>query len=133
MDALNIVTGGAGFIGAHLVEKLVARGERVPGVERPGVDTSHLPGGGGGGRADIRDREGVARALRGGRRVYHLAANPNLWVPDRREFDAVNFRGAVNVLEEAIAAGAERVLQTSTESILTKSRFSGPIDESIEI
>lgn len=133
MDALNIVTGGAGFIGTHLVERLVARGERVRVIERPGAEASHLPDSVEIVRADIRERKEVARALRGGSRVYHLAANPNLWLPDRREFDAVNFQGTVNVLEEALAAGAERVLHTSTESILTKAHAAGPIDESVEI
>jgi dihydroflavonol-4-reductase len=65
--------------------------------------------------------------------VYHLAANPNLWVRDRAEFDAVNHRGTVHVLDAALAAGAERVLHTSTESILTKSGATGPIGEDVAI
>ncbi|MHC5544136.1 NAD-dependent epimerase/dehydratase family protein, partial [Singulisphaera rosea] len=55
MDALTIVTGGAGFIGSHLVERLVADGGRVRVVERPGADVSHLPAGVEVVRADIRD------------------------------------------------------------------------------
>ncbi len=133
MEALTIVTGGAGFIGSHLVELLTGQGERVRVIERPGADTRHLPGSVEVVRADIRNRDEVRAALKGGRRVYHLAANPNLWVRDRREFDAVNFRGTVNVLEEALAAGVERILHTSTESILTKAESVGPIDESVEI
>ena len=84
MNGLTIVTGGAGFIGSHLVERLVASGQRVRVVERPGADVGHLPPGVEVVWADIRDRETLARALRGGRRVYHLAANPNLWARDRR-------------------------------------------------
>jgi dihydroflavonol-4-reductase len=133
MDALTIVTGGAGFIGSHLVERLVARGERVRVVERPGADAAHLPAGVELVRADIRDRAAVASALEGGRWVYHLAANPNLWVRDRSEFDAVNHRGTVHVLDAALEAGAERVLHTSTESILTRARKTGPIAEDVEI
>ena len=83
--------------------------------------------------ADIRDRGALERAFEGARWVYHLAANPNLWVRDRGEFDAVNYRGTVNVLDAALAAGAERVLHTSTESILTKAQAAGPINENIEI
>ena len=49
------------------------------------------------------------------------------------EFDAVNHQGTVNVLDAALAAGAVRVLHTSTESILTKARYAGPIDENIKI
>jgi dihydroflavonol-4-reductase len=133
MDALTIVTGGAGFIGSHLVEQLVARGERVRVVERPGAEVAHLPAGVEVVRADIRNRNAVAAALVGGRRVYHLAANPNLWTRDRSEFDAVNHRGTVHVLDAALAAGAERVLHTSTESILTRARHAGPIAEDVEV
>ncbi len=133
MDALTIVTGGAGFIGSHLVERLVSLGHRVRVIERPGAETSHLPPGVEVVRADIRDRSAVELALQGGRWVYHLAANPNLWVRDRAEFDAVNHRGTVHVLDAARAAGAERVLHTSTESILTCARQTGPIAEDVEV
>ena len=126
MEAMTIVTGGAGFIGSHLVERLVARGDRVRVVERPGADTSHLPAGVEMVRADIRDPRAVGSAMRGGRWVFHLAANPNLWARDRGEFDAVNHRGTVHVLDAALAAGAERVLHTSTESILTRARGRRP-------
>jgi len=135
MDATTIVTGGAGFIGGHLVERLVELGRQVRVVERPGADVSHLPAGVEVVEADIRDRAAVGRAVRGGRWVYHLAANPNLWVRDRSEFDAVNHIGAVNVIEAALDAGAERVLHTSTESILTRARGRGPaaIAEDVQI
>jgi dihydroflavonol-4-reductase len=133
MNAHSIVTGGAGFIGSHLVEQLVEGGQQVRVIERPGAEVSHLPPGVEVRFADIRDRGTVADALRGGRFVYHLAANPNLWVRDRREFDAVNHRGTVNVLEAALAAGAERVLHCSTESILTRTEVTETIDENIEI
>ena len=83
-DALTVVTGGAGFIGSHLVERLVAGGrQRVRVVERPGAEARHLPGEVEVVTADIRDREAIRLALRGARHVYHLAANPNLWVRDR--------------------------------------------------
>lgn len=123
---MNLVTGGVGFIGSHLVERLLAEGEAVRVLERPGAAVDHLPldrielv------RVDIRDRGAVRAALNGCRHVYHLAANPNLWVRDRQEFDAVNRQGTVHVLEAALEAGAERVLHTSTESILTSRSFAG--------
>jgi dihydroflavonol-4-reductase len=133
MDAVTVVTGGAGFIGSHLVERLVAAGQRVRVVERPGADTAHLPDGVELVEADIRDREAMRRAVRGARFVYHLAANPNLWVRDRGEFETVNHHGTVYVLDSALEAGVERVLHTSTESILTCANATGPIDENVEI
>jgi dihydroflavonol-4-reductase len=132
MNGLTIVTGGAGFIGSHLVRQLVDSGQEVRVIERPGAEVGHLPSvevyf------ADIRDRRTVAAAMKGARWVYHLAANPNLWIRDRREFESVNHHGTVNVLESALEAGAERVLHTSTESILTRSRSPGIIDENVVI
>jgi dihydroflavonol-4-reductase len=103
MDGLAIVTGGAGFIGSHLVEWLVDSGQAVRVVERPGAGVDHLPPGVDVVFVDIRDRAGLVRAMEGGRWVYHLAANPNLWVRDRDEFRAVNYEGTINVLDTAYA------------------------------
>src|SRR5262249_54143188 len=80
-------------------------------------------------RGDNRDRAAVSRAVAGCREAYHLAANPNLWTQRRGLFRQVNYLGAVNVLEAALAAGVRRVLHTSTESILTRARQTGPIAE----
>src|SRR6185436_10552047 len=113
----TLVTGGAGFIGSHLVKLLVERGDSVRVLDRPGARIDHLgpiefvP-------ADSRDRGAVRRAVRGCRHVYHLAANPQLWTRRRGHFHQVNFHGAMNVLSAAAEAGAERILHTSTESIL---------------
>lgn len=125
-----LVTGGAGFIGSHLVRCLVDEGECVRVLELPGVSVDHLPLGDIElVRGDIRDRRAVADTVRDCREVYHLAANPNLWARQRDLFRHVNYLGAVNVLEEALAAGARRVLHTSTESILTRARQTTPIAE----
>jgi dihydroflavonol-4-reductase len=125
-----LVTGGAGFIGSHLVRLLVERGESVRVLDRPSVPVAHLPldridfiSG------DIRDDDAVRSAVRGCREVYHLAANPHLWAQRRGDFHRVNYRGTVNVLDAALAAGVQRVLHTSTESILTRARQIGPIAE----
>ncbi len=134
MGSPILVTGGAGFIGSHLVRLLVERGERVRVLERPEAQVSHLPQE----RidlvwADIRDRAAVDKAVMGCREVYHLAANPNLWAYPRGLFRQVNYLGAVNVLDAALAAGARRVLHTSTESILTRSRQNAAITEEQQV
>ena len=67
MDGLTIVTGGAGFIGSHLVNELIEAGRRVRVVERPGANVSHLPPSVEVVFADIRDRKTVAAALQNGR------------------------------------------------------------------
>jgi dihydroflavonol-4-reductase len=133
MERKTVVTGGAGFIGSHLVERLAGAGERVRVVERPGAVTDRLPAGVEVVRADVRDRAAISRAMEGAGVVYHLAANPNLWTRDRGEFDAVNHQGTVHVLEAARAAGARRIVHCSTESILTRADQSGAIDEQVEV
>lgn len=115
----TVVTGGGGFIGRHLVELLRSKGHNVRVVEKPGVvvsplaDVEVI-------HADIRDRAAIRQCMSGARYVYHLAANPNLWTRKRIHFHQTNFLGTVNVLDEAVAAGAERILHCSTESILTR-------------
>ena len=134
MAGVVVVTGGAGFIGSHLVRLLVGRGERVRVLDRPGARVDHLPLD----RidlvtADIRDRAAVRAAVQGAEVVYHLAANPQLWTHRRGHFAAVNHLGTVNVLTEALRAGAGRVLHTSTESILTRTGQAGPIAEDQDV
>lgn len=134
MTAVTLVTGGAGFIGSHLVRLLVERGERVRVLDRPGAKVDHLPLD----RvelvpADIRDPGAVRRAVGGCRVVYHLAAIPQLWTRRRGHFHQVNYLGTVNVLTAALEAGAARVLHTSTESILTRARQSTPIAEDQDV
>lgn len=134
MGAPILVTGGGGFIGSHLVQRLLDEGQSVRVLERPAAPVAHLPlhridlvSG------DIRDRKAVERAVRGCREVYHLAANPNLWAQQRGLFRQVNYVGTVHVLEAALDAGARRILHTSTESILTRVRQTAPIAEDQEV
>lgn len=117
---LNLVTGGCGFIGRHLVAQLVARGEAVRVLDLRPLDSSlqgveQVVG-------SITDPSTVTRAVDSCDRVFHLAANPNLWAPDPKSFDAVNHQGTRRVLEAAQKAGVQRFIYTSTESILKSYR-----------
>ncbi len=133
MSGPTVVTGGAGFVGSHLVALLVARGARVRVIERPGMAVDHLPREADVAFADIRDEAAVRAALRDCGPVYHLAANPQLWTRRKRDFHAVNYLGAVHVLRAALDGGAPRVLYTSTESILTRARQTAEIAEDQEV
>jgi dihydroflavonol-4-reductase len=134
MSAPILVTGGAGFIGSHLVARLVEQGERVRVLDRLGAPVAHLPLH----RielviADIRDVVAVRQAVQGCQEVFHLAAIPHLWTQRRGVFRQVNYQGTINVLDAALAARVRRVLYTSTESILTRCRQNGPIAEDQQV
>ncbi|MGF1593651.1 MAG: NAD-dependent epimerase/dehydratase family protein [Kiloniellaceae bacterium] len=133
---ISLVTGGSGFVGQHLVDLLCARGERVRVFDRRpparihqsrGTDFEFLQG-------DISDSDAVDRAMTGANSVFHLAANPNLWARDSEDFARVNYGGTLNVLTAAERHRPERVVYTSTESIIAGLRGqvagSGMIDES---
>jgi UDP-glucose 4-epimerase len=118
-----LVTGGAGFIGSNLVDALLARGDEVTVVDdlSTGRRENLEPGLAAGAtlvEADIRDREAL-EGIAGERRpevVFHLAAQIDV----RRSiadpaFDAsINVGGTANVLEAARAAGARRLVFSST-------------------
>jgi dTDP-L-rhamnose 4-epimerase len=73
-----LVTGGAGFIGSHLVDALVERGDRVRALDNldplahPSGSAEHLNPAAELVVGDLRDRDAVDRALRGVDRVFHL-------------------------------------------------------------
>jgi UDP-glucose 4-epimerase len=115
-----LVTGGAGFIGAHLVVASLAAGDEVVALDnmRRGVratlpDEARLIEG------DIRDRESVALAMRGAQRVYHLAAQSNVLgaVTDTDYSFTSNVVGTYNVLGAARDAGVEQVIFTSSREV----------------
>lgn len=121
MAQRTLVTGGCGFIGHHLVEALRARGDAVhildlrPWQGKP-LDDGQVTLG------SITDHAAVRRAMTGVDRVFHAAANPNLWAPEPGQFNEVNFVGTCRVLEEAARRGLQRIIYTSTESILKSVR-----------
>ena len=121
-----LVTGGAGFIGSHLVDALLDRGDEVALVDhlrrspRPWLAEA-LQRGARLHVADVRDLSALRRAFGASRPevVMHLAAQTDV----RRSvadpgFDAqVNVAGTVSVMEAAREVGAKRVLLASTAAI----------------
>jgi len=115
-----LVTGGAGFIGSHLVDGLLARGQRVrvlddfstgkwENLERHRAAITVLEG-------DVRDRETVRRAVQGCEVVFHeaaIASVPLSFEQPELVLD-VNVAGTGNVLEAARAAGARRRIFASS-------------------
>ena len=134
-----MVTGADGFIGSHLTEELVKKGERVkafcyynsfgsygwidslaPEIKN---EIEIFMG-------DIRDPNGVRTAMQGQERVYHLAAliaipfsyhSPDSYVD-------TNIKGTLNVLQTARDLGTDRLMVTSTSEVYGTAQYV-PIDE----
>lgn len=135
----SLVTGAGGFIGSHLVQRLVRAGSNVRALvrynsrnatgfldelsdqERAKVEIFH---------GDICDSGLVYEAVKGCDYVFHLAALigiPYSYVAPQSYVD-VNVQGTLNVLNAARAHGVTRVLQTSTSEVYGSAQYV-PMDE----
>lgn len=139
MNQHVLVTGASGFIGSHLVDRLVRGGHRVrayvhynsrndwgnlellePNIKRE-IDVV---------TGDIADPFSVRKACAGQRVIYHLAsliAIPYSYVAPQ-SYIQTNVQGAINILQAAREEGVERVVHTSTSECYGTARYV-PIDE----
>ncbi len=118
-----LVTGGAGFIGSHIVEELVRRGERIRVLDNfltgkrenliNFLNQIELIEG------DIRDEETCLRACDGVDYVLHQAALPSVArsLEDPLTTDEINIRGTLNLLLSARAKGVKRFIFASSSSV----------------
>lgn len=110
------VTGGAGFLGHAIVERLLARGDSVTAVSRkayPSLEkmgARSLP-------VDMGDVEGLKRAMDGHQVVFHVAAKTGVW-GTLEDFQKTNVEGTRNVLAACRSAGVEKLVMTSSPSVV---------------
>lgn len=123
-----LVTGGGGFLGTALVARLRAEGCEVRSLSRrfhPRVDAlgaEQIQG-------DVADRGAVDRAVAGCSTIFHTAAKAGVWGPEL-DYIRANVDGARNVIQSAIAAGAKRLVYTSSPSVVFDGRDLEGVDES---
>ncbi len=117
---LYLVTGGSGFLGFPLVDKIISEGARVRVIARdegklislkekhPNIEI--YPG-------DIADRFEVKQAMKGVNGVFHLAASKHVGLAETfvRENVKSNTLGSLNILEESLECGLDFILTTSTD------------------
>jgi UDP-glucose 4-epimerase len=128
MSNVSIVTGGCGFIGSHVVDRLMAKGHEVividdksaesndkffenPKIYESGFKASYFD-------CSITDYEKIAPLFIGVDYVFHLGAESRIQPTLERPQDAcmTNFVGTCNVLQAARANGVKRVMYSSTSS-----------------
>jgi UDP-glucose 4-epimerase len=118
-----VVTGGAGFIGSHLVDALVERGDRVTIVDNLSTGkrsnlAAALDQGATFRELDVRDSEALTELFESVRPelVFHLAAQVDVRHSVERPVDDANTNvlGTISVLEAARATGARRIVNSST-------------------
>ena len=126
----TLITGATGFIGSHLARALSARGDDLRVLARRSSDLAPLAGldyerftG------DVTDRRAVRRAIDGAERVFHVAGRTSLRARDREAVFDTNLRGARTVFEEALEAGVERIVHTSTVGAIGVAKPRGTADE----
>jgi len=117
----SLVTGGAGFIGSHLVKGLIEAGDEVVVLDNlstgqlknlEGLPIDFIEG-------DIRDADAVHAAMAGVQRVFHLAAMisaPESMKQPQKCYE-INLSGSLQVLEEARQSGVECVVLSSSAAL----------------
>jgi dihydroflavonol-4-reductase len=129
-----LVTGASGFIGSAVAHSLIETGfsaralvrSKSPRAHLAGLDLDFCEG-------DLRDRKSLERALAGTRYVFHVAADYRLWARDPSEIFAANVEGTRNLMEEAMRAGVERIVYTSSVATLGLRADGTAADESVPL
>lgn len=123
-----LVTGGGGFLGKAIVERLLERGDEVRSLQRGdypeldalGVDTR---------RGDLADAAVVDAAVEGCDAVFHVAAKAGVWGP-YEEYHRANVVGTENVLAACLRHGVQKMIYTSTPSVVHSGSDVEGVDES---
>ncbi len=124
-----LVTGGGGFLGGHIVDKLLARGDTVrvlgrrayPDLAARGVDCR---------QGDLADADAVGKAVEGAGAVIHTAAIPGVW-GDYQKYYLANYVGTQNIIEAARRHGVRKIVYTSTPSVVHGGHSLSGGDESL--
>jgi len=125
-----LVTGGTGLVGTNLVRLLAKREERFRVLIRPTSDRSGLAGlNAEEALGDVTDYSSVRAAMKGVRKVYHVAGMVAFAQSRRSLIRTVNVQGTDNICRAALEEGVERLVHTSTVSAIAEATKDNPATE----
>jgi dihydroflavonol-4-reductase len=124
-----LITGASGFVGSAIAIAARHAGYRVRVLVRAASPRGNIQPGDDVVIGDIRDRASLAEALRDVRYLIHAAADYRLWSRTPSEIITTNAEGTRCVMEEALRAGVERIVYTSSVATIAL-RDDTPADES---
>ncbi|MFZ0013818.1 MAG: NAD-dependent epimerase/dehydratase family protein, partial [Acidimicrobiia bacterium] len=125
----TFVTGGSGFVGGHLIERLTGDDDQVVALARSETAVGKVRAlGATPARGDLSSVASLTDGMSGSEVVFHCAAIVGSFV-DRDEAREVNVVGTRNIVAAARAAGVRRVVHLSTESVLHDGRPLDGVDE----
>ncbi len=113
-----LVTGASGFLGSAIASALRARSHDVRALVRRSSPRINLNPADTVCEGDLRDRASLAAALKGVRFLFHVAADYRLWARNPEEILRNNVEGTRLIMEEALSAGVERIVYTSSVATL---------------
>ncbi len=123
MSDTVLITGGSGFVGRAVLDRLLARGRTVRALTRSDASaTALLDAGAEPVRGDLADPGSLERAMAGCAVVYHVAGLNGFCLPDPSALTAANVEGTRAVVRAAGAAGARRVIYTSSAATIGEAR-----------
>lgn len=113
-----LVTGAAGFLGGHLVDMLLERGDEVRAMVRPVEDATRLKSLASVEvmRGDLTDAQSLKNAVKDMQHVYNVAARTGPWGLEK-DYNAVNVWGVADLITSAMDAGVQRIVHTSSITV----------------
>jgi len=116
-----LVTGASGFVGSAVAKALTGRGVPVRLLVRSTSNRRNLSGLGDGAEiaiGSLEEPESLRAALAGCQALFHVAADYRIWVPNPEAMMRTNVEGTRSLMREAMAAGVERIVYTSSVATL---------------
>lgn len=127
----TLITGANGFVGSAVLRQLLDKGESVRAMVRndsnrknfAGLEVEIVEG-------DLLDIDSLSKAVNGCNKIYHIAADYRIWIPDPKTMYKINVDGTLALFKAAMSQSLEKIVYTSSVATLGLNNDGTPADES---